>query len=441
MDLLIFLELQTPRTDYIFNHIFVDLFGLDVQYTTDKNIYLKSRLPKIQYGFKSICENNCLFFNSVNLLFENDIRKQDLQVSYFKKIKVFFDCESKDSSLPFDVFAASFYMISRYEEYLIYNKDKLGRFPAELSLAFKHSILDVPIVDHWILILKKIITNKFPELIFKDHKFKFINTIDVDSAYSYLDKGFCRTILSCFKDIFFFDFYNLRLRFEVIFFGKKDPYDTFNKILTLHKQYKLESIFFFLLSNYTYYDRNTNFMTKRFNNLINKIYNLCNVGIHGSFLSSTNYKKLKSEINRLSKLTKSQVVYNRQHYINLRLPETYKNLIKNGILHDFTMGYNSHPGFRAGTCFCFNFFDLDLNRSTNLKVHSFAIMDVTLKDYLLLNPDDALSLIKKIIKSVSEVNGKFISIFHNESLDYSGRWSGWEGVYEDMINFVKSEEG
>ena len=39
----------------------------------------------------------------------------------------------------FDVFSASFYLVSRYEEYLPYVKDMYERFQAENSLAYKHN--------------------------------------------------------------------------------------------------------------------------------------------------------------------------------------------------------------------------------------------------------------------------------------------------------------
>ena len=440
MDLLIFLEYKTARTDYIFHHIFHDILGLKIKYTTDKSFFINYKLPKIQYGFKSICNDQSVFFQSVDLLFENDIKKQEIVVSSFRDYKIFFMCESDNSVFPFDVFAASFYMVTRYEEYVALERDDLGRFLADSCLAVKHNFLDYPIVDKWIIHLKKILKENFPGIKFKNQKFEFINTIDVDSAYSYLDKGVFRTFISVCKDVLLFNFKNLKSRLQVIFFGATDPYDNFDKILELHNKYNLKTFFFFLLSDLSYYDRNTKFNTKRFVNLISKIYKTCHVGIHASFFSSKNFNKLNLEISRLSKLINSQVINNRQHYINLDMPKTYRNLIKNGIQHDFSMGFPSHPGFRAGTSYSFIFFDLASNCSTNLEIHPFAIMDVTLKDYLKLNHEEAFDVIKKIVQSIIEVNGNFISIFHNESLDDSGRWAEWSKLYENMICFINDEK-
>ena len=100
------------------------------------------------------------------------------------------------------------------------------------------------------------------------------------------------------------------------------------------------------------------------------------------------------------------------------------------------MGFASYPGFRAGTSYNFYFFDLEDNCTTNLLIHPFSVMDVSLRLYLNLNPIEALSLIQKLVKHVKYVNGTFISIWHNESLNYQGTWDGWSLVYEDMIKYI-----
>ncbi|NJO89826.1 MAG: hypothetical protein HC831_13425 [Chloroflexia bacterium] len=53
-----------------------------------------------------------------------------------------------------------------------------------------------------------------------------------------------------------------------------------------------------------------------------------------------------------------------------------------GITNDYSMGYSSHPGFRAGTCTPFYFFNLKTDEKTNLKITPFAVMDVGFIDYL-----------------------------------------------------------
>ena len=75
----------------------------------------------------------------------------------------------------------------------------------------------------------------------------------------------------------------------------------------------------------------------------------------------------------------------------------------------------SHLGFRASICTPFYFYDIEVESSTNLKVHPFSVMDATLKYYLNLHPNEALAHIQTIIDEIKNVNGHFISVWHNET--------------------------
>src|SRR5204863_517356 len=55
-----------------------------------------------------------------------------------KSYKAFFKTAG---DYPFDIFAASFYLLSRYEEYLPHQKDIYGRYAHQNSLAFKENVL------------------------------------------------------------------------------------------------------------------------------------------------------------------------------------------------------------------------------------------------------------------------------------------------------------
>ena len=437
MDLLIFLEKKTSRTNYVFNHIFKHILGLNLSFTTEFDVFIQYDGPKIEYSQKK--QSNTLFFHASDLLFEDNIYKQDLEVSTYKNIKVFFLSSDSDSCLPFDPFAATFYMLTRYEEYLDVTKDKFGRFPAHESLSYKHDFLNIPVVDYWIIFIKEKLKLEFPNLIFKKHSFQFYNTIDVDNAFAYLEKGVLRNWASFIKDILQFRWKNIQNKIKVLCLGYKDPYDNYDELLRINTKYNLSTLFFFLLSEYGRYDATISFSSRKLQNTIQHISTFCDIGVHASFQSIKYPKKITSEITKLSNFLSKKITFSRQHYIVLNIPKNYQNLIKNNIEHDYSMGYPSLPGFRAGTSYNYYFFDLSINQSTLLLIHPFCVMDVTFLDYMKLNADEALDVIKKNIDEVKKVNGNFISIWHNESLDYLGRWKGWDSVYEDMVKYALDE--
>ena len=141
--LIVYTHSLTPRVKYVFKQIFTEILGIDISFSLDKKEFKKINLPKISYSHSSI--DNELFFQCHELLFEKGIIERNINVFNYNNLSCFFSVNN--SIFPFDPFAASFFMISRYEEYLPHIKDIHGRFEAKESLAFKNNFLEKPIVD------------------------------------------------------------------------------------------------------------------------------------------------------------------------------------------------------------------------------------------------------------------------------------------------------
>ena len=377
-----------------------------------------------------------LHFQSRSILFETGITEQNITVSEFENTKIFF-ATGKNSALPFDPFAASFYLVSRYEEYLPHIRDIYDRFDAKESLAFQNGFLQKPVVDVWAMMISVEIKKKFPNFIFPERKYRFVSTIDIDNAYAYKEKGFVRSFGGYFKSISQFNFEELKDRIKVIFGSKKDPYDTYDQLLEIQKKNNFESIYFFLLGDYGINDKNVPVQSRKFQSLIKSISDYSKVGIHPSFGSNAKPEKLKIEIKRLQGILNAEVSRSRQHFLKLVFPDTYRNLIEADIKEDYTMGFASSIGFRAGTCTAFNFYDLDQEIETKLRIIPFAVMDATLKFYMKVKPEDAINYIHPIIDEVKKVKGTFISLWHNESMSENKIWKNWSAVYEQMVNEAK----
>jgi len=206
----------------------------------------------------------------------------------------------------------------------------------------------------------------------------------------------------------------------------------------LQKKYGIKTIFFFLVSEYTTFDKNISSRNSTYRSLIKSIADYCKVGLHPSYFSMNNDLKLKREKKRLEEITNSPVLRSRQHYLRMAMPETYQNLIGLEIKEDYTMGYAQHYGFRASTCTPFYFYDLDYEIQTPLKVFPFAVMDITLKDYLGLSYKKSYEVIINLAKEVAQVNGTFITLFHNETLSNKGKWHRWNRLYNHMFSQISS---
>ncbi|WP_250432974.1 polysaccharide deacetylase family protein [Hanstruepera flava] len=425
---LVYTHKITPRLKYAFKHIFTRILDVPVAFTTTIEEFIAHDSVKISYAKQPL--GNEIFIRSHDLLFEQGLSDLDIHVQDWDDTKCFFTT-SERSSVPFDIFAATFYLLSRYEEYLPHVKDEYGRFMAEESLAYKNNFLNQPVVDIWAYKFKTIVQAQFPEFKFPDRNYKIKPIIDVPSPYSFKLKGILRTIGGSLKDLSSFKFKRMYTRFLVIIGLKHDPDDTFKYILNRQKQSKYKFLFFFLIGDYSTYDKGVNAQKKQFVSLIKHVADYCNVGLKMSFFALEDPLVLKEEKNRIESILNTTLAASRQSFSKLNLPNSYRNLVELEILEDYTMGYVNHMGFRAGTCTPFLFYDLDFEIQTPLMIHSYHVMDYTLlKTQSLL---DKKKVLNEIIREVKLVNGEFIPVFHNYTFSDIDRWKGFKELFNLIL--------
>lgn len=435
-EVLIYSATLTNRLRYITQLILTDLLGLKISFTTDVQEYLAHDGARICYHNQQLAEDRELIIVPCGLLSEKGINSHQLKFIDFEGSKAFFPVYSRLSPLPFDLFAAAFYMVSRYEEYLPYIRDEHGRIAPASTIAYQQGFLKVPVVNCWAASLKNLLATNFPDLRFRTAVFRFEPTIDIDAAWAYRNKGLIRTIGGYLKDLKNGDFSEMRMRSKVLAGLEKDPFDTFALMHEIHQEYKLKPRFFILFANYGLNDKNIPVNNDRFQTLIKSLADYAHVGIHPSYASNKSPALLAKEIAGLGQVLKAEITESRQHFLMLSFPETYRNLINLDITGDYTMGFAGHTGFRAGICSPFKWYDLDAETITDLTLHPFALMEGTLRDYMKIDAGQAMDHIKPLIDEVKAVGGTFISLWHNESFSDQKRWAGWVEVYRAMLGYA-----
>lgn len=428
---LILIPKATNRLRYTMQLMLSRLLGLEIDYTTDPDVFRQHKGPRFSYGVP--VEKNCLFFAANGLLFESNIHARELRHFNHQGNIAFFPVMDKYSALPFDIFSASFYLVSRFEEYLPNIRDNHNRFLASGADAYQQGYLHKPLVNSWSFLLRELLQKKFPELKFRMPVYNFIPTIDIDAAYAYKNKGLTRALGGIVKAFQNKHLEEVKFRIKVLFNLEPDPFDTFGLQMKLQQQFNYRPIYFVLLADYGINDKNIPYTNRYFRQLIRYLADYADIGIHPSYASSIEPSLMVMETARLAKMLKREVELSRQHFLKLSLPETYRNLINNDITHDYTMGYAEVPGFRASICTEFPFFDLDQDVQTNLIIHPFAVMDGTLHDYMKLTPQKAITCIRELIGEVKKVGGTFMPLWHNSTLNDSGEWKGWLRVYTEIV--------
>jgi hypothetical protein len=429
--LLIFTPFNSNRLKYVADYIFRERLCLAYEITNDPEVYIAQKnLQKFSYSPRKI-NDGLFFFASSSILDETDIKHIELDKSYYHNSPVLFAHQNKNSALPFDIFAAIFYLLSRYEEYVYKEKDEYGNFDYRQSILYKLNVLGKPLVDEWINIFKNILKEHFSSLNFKTEKPRYVLTFDIDVAYEYKNRTAFRMLGGLAKKLIALNFKMLQDQVLTLLNKKRDSFDTYQYIEEKIKNNT--AIFFFNMGKYGKFDKNPSYKNKTFRQLICSIQQKYFTGIHPSYASNYNDKLLTEEKRILEKITQQKVTISRQHYLKIAMPATFKRLLQNGIKKDFSTGYYLSYGFRAGTCHPFPFFDLATNEATNLYLYPFAFMDGTLNEVLHLSPANAKEHISQLIETVKKFNGIFIPIWHNSTLSESGIWKDWRSVFEYML--------
>ncbi len=423
----------TPRLKYTLDLVFRDYLGMAYGLTTDDTSFVQATGPRLSYGDAPLGDE--VHIRAIHLLFEKGIADQEIAVFDWEGTKAFFATD-RQAAFPFDPFAASFFLVSRYEEYQPHIRDAHDRFDAPESLASQKNFLGKPVVNIWALRLRDLLLERYPGLSCTERKYRYISTIDIDNAFAYLEKGFMRTAGAYARSVLQLDLDDLAERTRVLAGLLPDPFDTYAYQLDMQRTYGFRCIYFTLLAEYGENDKNVPPDSRRLRSLIKYLADYAEVGIHPSYGSNRHPGRLKKELATLSRILKREVTRSRQHFLVLRLPDTYRRLIELDITDDYTMGYARQAGFRAGICTPFYFYDLDMERPTTLRIHPFAVMDATLRYYMQVSPAEAMNHIAPLIDEVRRVNGDFISLWHNESMSENKIWSGWRPVYEQMVAYA-----
>jgi hypothetical protein len=424
--LVIFVEEVSERLIYTLDFIFRDR-KIEYQITNDPIYY--NKLEGFKFNYSSRIFETGVQIRPSDVIFSEEIKDYHILKTLFFKL----ECLSFDGIV--DPIASVFYIISRYEEYVVLKRDIHDRFQAKNSLQFEYAWLRQCICDRWCEDLISFMEEQYQRPL---SSFKFqtsiIPTFDIDNVRAFEWKEGVRTWVAKWKDWISKNRENADLRFRVLNKEEKDPFDTFDYIQDISDR-GFDVKLFWLVGDFAKYDRNISLNDIRHQSVMKKMSTCTQVGIHPSYKSNLSGFYLEREIDRIQEVIDEKPTISRQHYLKLSLPQTYRQLIHFDILEDYSMGYADEVGFRAGTARPFYFFDLHKNQTTNLLVHSITYMDRTLKDYLNISKKDAFSVVDDLFREVNAYGGEYICLWHNETVGNAFGWSGWNEVLEYTLNF------
>lgn len=416
---------DSPRLRYIAGIILGDILGLTWEVITDKRKLRKH--PVLNYSEENINASYRILPHS--LLFETGVSNREISIGSWSGLPVFFETPG-ESDFPFDIFAASFYLITRYEEYLSHEPDEHGRFRASSSIAFRYGFLSIPVIDLWVKEFARTFMRKIRNITFRRNEYRALLTFDADQPYAFPEKSIFRSIEDMMRGV---SHHNQDKTAD------RDPYDVYGYIGESISRNKCETRFFLPVGDKTRFDRNPSWKNSRYRELINKLSEDHITGLHPSYSSFLNAPLLLKEKNRLNEITGKNVRCSRFHYLRFKMPQSYRNLCESEFAEDYSMGYIEEPGFRAGIARPFYFYDLLKDEQTNLRIFPFQVMDETLFEKKKLNPDESKKLINHLVDETRKIGGVFVSIWHNTSLLDDDNCRQNREIFEFLLNAQQND--
>lgn len=429
--ILLFNETIHPRLQYVISVIQTYTSASSFRISNSIEEFTGYPGPSINYSRTPIKANEYFIKESGNLYH----KIEQFARPTFRKSEHNFQLFPDQANDRFDLFAAVFYLLARVEEYQLYEVDKHHRFNVTSSILAKHGVLQQAVVDEWIFHFLKALEITFNiSLPIRKYKPLWSIGIDIDQFYKHKHKSTGLKFAGTLRD-FAYGKYDAYLERIQIYCGLiKDPYDS--TIHFLHTPIAKEQLTFFILSGgNSSYDKNHSLKLKPVLQTLDFLKTIGTIGLHPSYNTMDASLKIKAEKLNLETACGIPINSSRQHFLRLQVDKTYPALIENNISTDYSLGFADQPGFRAGTCRPYYWYDLKKEEQSNLKLIPISCMDRTYLDYLKYSPEQAKESIIHLFELVKKHGGHFHLIWHNSSFDFKGEWKGWDQVFDELIAY------
>jgi peptidoglycan/xylan/chitin deacetylase (PgdA/CDA1 family) len=346
------------------------------------------------------------------------------------------------SALEDDVLGGAFFMLTRYEELVVADRDQYGRFPAASSVAGREGLLGRPIVDEHVERLWQALQRAWPRLERRPRAYEVVLTHDVDDPLATLQHTPRDVVRQVGGDLVRRRDPRLAARRVRSLLGRPelDPNNTFDFLMEVSERHGLRSAFYFLAHrDQRPRDGAYLFEAPWVRSLIGRIAQRGHeIGIHPSFPTYRDAERTREELERLRRVADAAGVRQdewggRQHFLRWNNPDTWRNWEAAGLDYDSTLAYSEAIGFRTGTCHPYRAFDLRERRPLDLREEPFQVMDVTLLSSMGLSLDAAREAVLDVAAQCRHHRGRLGILWHNNTLLRSAREQQW---YASLIEAV-----
>lgn len=329
-----------------------------------------------------------------------------------------------------DVFASSFFMLTRWEEYVNKKRDKHDRFEGCESIADRFNFLHRPVVNEYVEMLWNMLKRIGYTGDRKLRKYELILTHDIDFL-QYPKCKYFRTLVGDIAKRWSLGMAKTRIKYLLF----EDPFDRYDWLMTQSENIGVKSHFYFMSSFLIspLYDTMYYINESKFKKVISDIVSRGHVmGFHPGYYSYIDPDVWQNEKASLERMINQSVSEGRQHYLKVKIPETLNIWNENNMLIDSSLGYADREGFRCGTGDEFPVYDFLNQKQMRLRERPLIVMEGTLCGARNYSIEQSLIVCRYYIEISKKYNSQLTLLFHNSSFEDID-WSGWEKLYVDML--------
>jgi peptidoglycan/xylan/chitin deacetylase (PgdA/CDA1 family) len=157
------------------------------------------------------------------------------------------------------------------------------------------------------------------------------------------------------------------------------------------------------------------------------------IGLHPTWPSYNDPEELRRQKRRIESVLGHEIQSVRQHYLHYDIEQTPNAHTEAGFSYDSTLGFNDNVGFRFGTSYPFELYDLESE-------HSLPVVEVPLivQDNALLSqskglrPDEktAFDYVKRLTREIKSVGGVLTLLWHPSAISRPTWWNLYRRILE-----------
>lgn len=331
-----------------------------------------------------------------------------------------------------DFIGSLFFLISRYEEPVIEERDEHGRVPGSATVLGREGLLHRAIGNEYIELLWELMRSVWPGISRKERSFRVLPSHDVDlpskcwAPWGRTLRGALHKMKTGRSGLGARQL-GARLGYRWWIKWEDDPWDTITWLADQSEASGWQSTFYYIAERtHERFDPPMPIEHPHVADQWKRIGSAGHqLGLHPGYetyqrpgLIVSAARKLRAQMEKLG--IEQSEIGGRQHYLRWCSPQTARGYDAAGLVHDSTLGFADRPGFRAGVCFEYPWYDVVNRCRLKVRERPLVLMDKALLQHRDID-DQACRSREEIARELKEecrrYGGDFTVLWHNSQLE------------------------